>query len=290
MNAPLLAVPNVSEGRDQGTVAAIGGAFEAGGARLLDLHVDPDHNRSVYTLAGAPGTLAFALAEGARETAKRVDMTRHTGVHPCVGALDVVPVVHLDDARRGPAVAEALVAADEIARALETPVFLYGALGNGRSRADLRQGGLDGLARRLAEGQVTPDFGPPRIHPTVGAVLVSARPPLVAFNLLLTDESTLDDARAIAERVREGGEEGLAGVRAIGLWLDHERAPQLSFNVERPRDTPLRDVVEAVRRHAPVAAAELVGLAPEAAFAGFPADVPVSGFDPDRHLLERLGR
>ncbi len=286
----LLAVPNVSEGRDQGTIAAIGGAFEAGGARLLDLHVDPDHNRSVYTLSGAPGTLAQALTEGARETAKRVDMGRHTGVHPCVGALDVAPVVHLDDQSRGAAVAEALVAADEIARALDAPVFLYGALGGGRTRAQLREGGLYNLARRLATGALQPDFGPPRIHPTAGAVLVTARPPLVAFNVLLSPAATLEDARAIAARIREGGDEGLPGVRAIGLWLDHERAAQVSFNVERPYDTPLRDVVEAVRRHAPVAGAELVGLAPQAAFAGFPADVPVPGFDPDRHLLERLGR
>ncbi|HVE67596.1 MAG TPA: hypothetical protein VNB64_03345 [Solirubrobacteraceae bacterium] len=284
----LLAVPNVSQGRDQGSIAAIGGAFEASGARLLDLHVDPDHNRSVYTLAGRPGELAHALTEGARETAKRVDMTRHTGVHPCVGALDVVPVVHLDDARRGAAVAEALVAADEIARAIEAPVFLYGALGQARTRAQLREGGAKALAKRLESGEQRPDFGPARLHPTAGAVLVAARPPLVAFNVLLGPEASLEDARAIAARVREGGPEGLPGLRAIGLWLAHERAAQVSCNVERPSELPLGRVVEAVRRHAPVVAAELVGLAPEAALAGFPADVPLPGFDPDRHILERL--
>lgn len=288
MNDLLLAVPNVSQGRDQGSIAAIGGAFEATGARLLDLHVDPDHNRSVYTLAGHPGTLAHALTEGAREAAKRIDMTRHAGVHPCVGAIDVVPVVHLDDARRGAATAEALVAADEIARAIEAPVFLYGELGGGRTRAQLREGGARGLAKRLRAGEQTPDFGPRRLHPTAGAVLVTARPPLVAFNVLLTPGASLDDARAIAGRIREGGAEGLPGLRAIGLWLSHERAAQVSCNVERPAQTPLRDVVEAVRRHTPVAAAELVGLAPEAAFARFPEDVPVPGFDPDRHILERL--
>jgi glutamate formiminotransferase/glutamate formiminotransferase/formiminotetrahydrofolate cyclodeaminase len=283
---PLVAVPNVSEGRDQGTVAAIGGAFEAGGARLLDLHVDPDHNRSVYTLAGAPGVLSHALAEGAGEAAKRIDMSRHTGVHPCVGAIDVVPVVHLDDATRGAACAEALVAADEIARAIRAPVLLYGDLGGGRTRAQLRRGGMDELARRLAERDLQPDFGPPRINPTAGATLVAARPPLVAFNLLLGPPATVEDARDIAARVREGGEEGLPGVRAIGLWLVRERAAQVSFNVERPSETPLRDVVAAVRRHTSVAAAELVGLAPRAAFEGFPEDVPVPGFDPRRHLLE----
>jgi glutamate formiminotransferase/glutamate formiminotransferase/formiminotetrahydrofolate cyclodeaminase len=284
----LLAVPNVSQGRDQGAIAAIGGAFEATGARLLDLHVDPDHNRSVYTLAGRPGELAYALTEGAREVVKRVDMNRHTGVHPCVGALDVVPLVHLDDARRGAAAAEALVAADEIARAIETPVFLYGALADGRTRSELREGGAKRLAKRMHSGELRPDFGPSRLHPTAGATLVAARPPLVAFNVLLGPGVSLDAAKEIAARIREGGAEGLPGVRAIGLWLAHDRGAQVSCNVERPAETPLRDVVEAVRRHAPVAAAELVGLAPQAAFEGFPRDVPVPGFDPDRHILERL--
>jgi glutamate formiminotransferase/glutamate formiminotransferase/formiminotetrahydrofolate cyclodeaminase len=284
----LLAVPNISQGRDQGSIAAIGGAFEASGARLLDVHVDPDHNRSVFTLAGRPGSLAGALAQGAAEAARRVDMTRHAGVHPCVGAVDVVPVVHLDDARRGAAAAEALVAADEIARALEVPVLLYGALAGGRTRAELREGGLGGLAKRLKRGELRPDFGPARADPATGATLVAARPPLVAFNVLLARSASLDDARTIAARIREGGPEGLPGVRAIGLWLEHERAAQVSFNVERPAETPLRALVEAAQRHAPVTAAELVGLAPEAAFQDFPADVAVHGFDPDRHLLERL--
>jgi glutamate formiminotransferase/glutamate formiminotransferase/formiminotetrahydrofolate cyclodeaminase len=282
----LLAVPNVSEGRNQGTVAAIGAAFEAGGARLLDLHVDPDHNRSVYTLAAPPRTLAAALTEGAREAARRIDMSRHTGAHPCVGALDVVPVVHLDEARRGAACAEVLVAADEIARAIQTPVLLYGDLGGGRTRAEVRQGGAARLAQRLDDGELHPDFGPPHAHPSAGAVLACARPPLVAFNLLLEPGVSLDEARAIAAKVREGGVNGLEGVRAIGLWMEQERAAQVSFNVERPDRTPLKDLVAAVRAHAPVASAELVGLAPQAAFDGFPDDVALPGFDPGRHLLE----
>ena len=284
--ATLLAVPNVSEGRDQGIVAAIGAAFESGGARLLDVHVDPDHNRSVFTLAGEPGALAPALLAGASDAASRIDMSRHHGVHPCVGAVDVVPLVHLDEPRRGAACAEALVTADELARELELPVLLYGALAGGRTRAELRQGGREELARRLEANELKPDFGPPIAHPTAGATLVAARPPLVAFNLVLEAPATLDDARDISTRVREGGPEGLPGVRAIGLWLDHERAAQVSFNVEDPGAVPLREVVAAVRAHAPVAAAELVGLAPKAAFADFPGDVPVPGFDPDRHLIE----
>ena len=284
----LLAVPNVSEGRDQTVVAAVGGRFEAGGARLLDVHVDPDHNRSVFTLAGAPGELAQALVEGAREAVRRVDMRHHDGVHPCVGAVDVVPVVHLDDAARGAACAEALVAADELARALETPVLLYGALAGGRSRAELRRGGRAELTRRLIDGELEPDFGPVTPHPSAGAVLVAARPPLVAFNLLLERGSTLNDARAAAAAVREGGEAGLHGVRAMGLWLDQQRAAQVSLNVEDPAVVPLREVVAAVRARVPVAATELVGLAPRAAFAGFPDDVAVAGFEPERHLIENL--
>lgn len=282
----LLAVPNVSEGRDQGVIAAVGAAFEASGARLLDVHVDPDHNRSVFTLAGSPGGLATALVEGARAAVARLDMRRHQGVHPCVGAVDVVPVVHLDTARRGAACAEALVAGDELARRIDLPVLLYGALGGGRTRSQLRRGGREELARRLAVGELAPDFGPPRAHPTAGVTLVGARPPLVAFNLLLEPSVALDNARTVAARVREGGAEGLTGVRAIGLWLAHERASQLSFNVEDPEATPLHELVAAVRAHVPVAAAELVGLAPRAAFEGFPADVPIPGFDPERHLIE----
>jgi glutamate formiminotransferase/glutamate formiminotransferase/formiminotetrahydrofolate cyclodeaminase len=288
MTPPLLAVPNVSEGRNQSAIAAIGGRFEAAGARLLDVHVDPDHNRSVFTLAGAPGTLAPALREGAREAAARIDMRRHDGVHPCVGAVDVVPIVHLDHATRGAAAAEALVTADELARALEIPVFLYGALADDRTRAELRRGGLPELTRRIAHGDVEPDFGPAQAHPAAGATLVGARPPLVAFNLLLDGAARLDDARAVAAAIREGGEAGLPGVRAIGLWLTQRRAAQLSFNVEDPAAVPLREVVAAARERVPVVGAELVGLAPRAAFDGFPADLEVAGFDPERHLIENL--
>ena len=284
---PLLAVPNVSEGRDRAAIDAIGDAFVAGGARLLDVHVDPDHHRSVFTLAGAPGTLAIAVLTGARETLARVDLRAHRGVHPRIGALDVAPIVHLDAATRGAACAEALVLGDLLGRDLGLPVLLYGALAAGRTRAQLRRGGPEALAARLEAGELVPDFGPARAPPTSGAALVAARPPLVAFNLELAPPATLADAQAIAARVREGGVEGLAGVRAIGLPLAGRGVAQVSFNVEDSRATPLADVVAAVRRHAPVAAGELVGLAPAAAFTGFPDDVPLAGFEPGRHLIER---
>ena len=274
----LLAVPNVSEGRDLGVLDAIGAAFVAGGARLLDRHEDPDHHRAVFTLAGEAGALAGAVLAGAREALARIDLTRHEGEHPRVGAIDVAPIVYLDDVSRGAACAEALVLADLLGRE-GLPVYLYGALAAGRTRAELRRGGPRALIERE-----TPDFGPAALHPTGGAVLVAAREPLVAFNVELAAPHTLEDARAIAALIREGGAEGLPGVRAIGVQLAH--AAQVSTNVEDHRAATPADVVAAVRRHAAVAAAELVALAPEAALVGFPADVPLRG---RATIEERLG-
>jgi glutamate formiminotransferase/glutamate formiminotransferase/formiminotetrahydrofolate cyclodeaminase len=272
----LLAVPNVSEGSDELAVAEIADAFAAGGAQLLDIHSDPDHDRSVVTLAGEPGSIAHALLAGAHEAVARIDLTRHHGLHPHVGALDVAPVVHLDPRDRGAACAEALLAADLIATELAIPVFLYGALADGRTRAELRRGGPPELARRLRTGELAPDFGPPELHPTAGATLIAARPPLVAFNVELAPPATLAEAIAIAARIREGGPEGLPGVRAIGLELaSKNNVAQVSLNVEEPDRMPLAAVVAAIARHARIAEAELVGLAPAAAFDGFPADLAV---------------
>jgi glutamate formiminotransferase / 5-formyltetrahydrofolate cyclo-ligase len=264
----LLAVPNVSEGRDTAVLDAIGEAFTAGGARLLDRHTDPDHHRSVFTLAGEPGTLAQAVLSGAREAVARIDLTRHRGEHPRVGAVDVAPIVHLDRATRGAANAEALVLADALAHRLELPVYLYGTLAGGRTRAELRRGGPEALIARTK-----PDYGPPRLHPTAGATLVAARPPLIAFNLELAPPATLEDARRIAALIREGGPEGLPGVRAIGVRLAH--AAQVSTNIEDHEATSPAAVVAAVSRHAEVATAELVALAPRAALADFPESIPL---------------
>jgi glutamate formiminotransferase len=270
----LVAVPNVSEGRDEETLDAIGAAFAAGGARLLDRHADPDHHRAVYTLAAPPGTLHEALAAGAREAIARIDLTRHAGLHPHVGAVDIAPVVNATAQQRGAAAAEALVLADALGE-LGLPVFLYGALAGGRARAELRAGGTAGLAQRMADG-LRPDFGPATLHPTAGATLVAARPPLVAFNLELGPQATGADARAIARAIREGGAEGLPGLRAIGLTLAARGdVAQVSCNVEDHRALPLARLLEAVERHAPVAEAELVGLAPDAAFDGWPARVHI---------------
>jgi glutamate formiminotransferase/glutamate formiminotransferase/formiminotetrahydrofolate cyclodeaminase len=289
----LLAVPNVSEGRDVSVVQTISRMFSGDGVRLLDVHSDGDHHRSVYTLAGAPGALSGALLRGAAEATARIDVVRDSdaptprGEHPHVGALDVAPVVYLDESSRGAACAEALVIADRIGHELSVPVFLYGELAGGRTRAQLRSGGIARLTQRIAAGELRPDFGPPRPHPTAGATLLAARAPLVAFNLQLAPPATVADARRIAALIREGGADGLPGVRAIGVQLGGDVA-QVSMNVERPSDTPLALVVERVRAHAPVAAGELVGLAPQCAFADFPDDIPLPGFDPSTRLIEQV--
>jgi glutamate formiminotransferase / 5-formyltetrahydrofolate cyclo-ligase len=270
----LLAVPNFSHGRDPQLIEAVVEAFDA---RLLDVHSDPDHHRSVVTIAGAPGELAQSVLKGAREVVAKVDIRSHRGAHPRIGALDVAPIVYLDESERGAACAEALVLADLLAEELELPVFLYGALAGGRARAQLRRGGPVALAERIAGGDLVPDFGPRHLHQTAGAVLVAARPPLVAFNVELAAPAMLDDAKAIAAAVREGGPEGLASVRAIGVWLGQRGVAQVSTNVEDHKTTPLATVVEAIGRHATVAAAELVGLAPRAAFDGFPSEIEVRG-------------
>jgi glutamate formiminotransferase / 5-formyltetrahydrofolate cyclo-ligase len=269
----LLAVPNVSEGRDRATIDGIATAFDA---RLLGVHSDPDHHRSVFTLAGVPGELAHAVLGGAGAAVERIDLNRHQGVHPRVGALDVAPIVYLNDEDMGAACAEALVLADLLAEQLELPVFLYGELAGGRTRAELRRGGPQALAERIAQNEIRPDFGPHRLHPTAGATLVAARPPLIAFNVELAPPATLDTAKDIAARIRHTGPEGLPSVRALGIWLADRATAQVSTNVEDYRATPLRTLIEAIARHATPARAELVGLAPRQAFDGFPEDLPVA--------------
>jgi len=283
----LLAYPNVSEGRDRAAIDRIGQAF---GSALLDVHSDIDHHRSAYTLAGKPGELAQHVVRGATQAVESIQIDTHDGVHPRVGAVDVAPIIYLTEQDRGAAAAEALVLADTLATELTLPVFLYGILAGGRTRAELRRGGPAELQRRIDQHELTPDFGPRDLHPTAGAVLVAARPPLVAFNVELEPPATVDDAKAIAAHIRESGDEGLTGVRAIGLWLNQSSLAQVSTNVEDHRATPLRAVVEAVARHAPVHGVELVGLAPEAAFDAFPHDIPLRGYATIEETLHRHAR
>ena len=146
---------------------------------------DPDHHRSVFTIAGGPGSLADATLRGATEAVARIDLRDPRRGASRIGAIDVAPIIYLREQDEGAAYADALVLGDMLGDELELPVFLYGALADGRTRAELRRGGLTGLAKRIGTGELRPDFGPTRLHPTAGAVLVAARPPLVAFNVEL---------------------------------------------------------------------------------------------------------
>ena len=286
---PLLAVPNVSEGSDPERLARLQGAF-AEGVTLLDRHTDADHERTVFTLAGSGGALTGALTRGAEVALETIAMDRYRGAHPAIGALDVCPVVWFDPADREAARAEAVAVATQIG-GLGVPVFLYGELAHDPGRAErayFRNGGLGELWLRMEAGELRPDFGPDVPHRTAGATLVTARPPLAAFNVEL-DSGDVEVARAVAAGLREAGG-GLPGVRAIGLLLASGRA-QVSTNVHDPLAVPLGEVVARVRElAAPLGArpleAELVGLVPRAALAGYPAEVPIRGFDPDRHMIE----
>ncbi|HEX7058710.1 MAG TPA: hypothetical protein VF176_02550 [Solirubrobacterales bacterium] len=286
----LLAVPNVSEGREENRIVQLERAFSRG-ANLLDSHSDPEHNRTVFTLAGAPGALLEALTCGAEEAVEAIDMSAYAGLHPAVGALDVCPIVWLDPADRAAARTEAVEVAEQIG-GLGVPVFLYGELASRpehAERAYFRNGGLAELWLRMEGGELRPDRGPGLPHRTAGVTLVTARPPLAAFNVEL-EGGDLDVARAVAAGLRESGG-GLTGVRAIGLPLAGGRT-QVSTNVHDPFSVPLSRVVERVRElAAPLGArpveAELIGLIPEAACVDYPADVPMRGFDPARHTIER---
>ncbi|MBW8059760.1 MAG: glutamate formiminotransferase [Solirubrobacterales bacterium] len=290
MGLPLLSVPNISEGRDAALIAALEDAFAAGAA-LLDRHSDTGHNRTVFTIAGGPGPLRESLVRGAEEAIGTIDMTAHEGVHPAIGALDVCPVVWLDPADRDAARTEAIEVAEQVG-GLGVPVFLYGALASRpehAERAYFRNGGLAELWLRMEGGELRPDHGPGLPHRTAGAALVTARPPLAAFNVEL-DSGDLDLARAVAAGLRESGG-GLPGVRAIGLPLAGGRT-QVSANVHDPLAVSLAEVVGRVRALAvPLGArpveAELVGLIPAAALAGYPEDVPIRGFDPALQTIER---
>jgi glutamate formiminotransferase len=286
----LLAVPNVTEGCDTERIARIERAFTRD-ATLLDRHTDADHDRTVLTLAGDPGGLGRSLVSGTEEAVETIDMGGYTGVHPAIGAVDVCPVVWLDPAERDLARTEAVAVATQIG-ALGVPVFLYGELARGPERAErayFRNGGLPELWLRMEAGELKPDFGPERPHRRAGATLVTARPPLAAFNVEL-DSGDIEIARAVAAELREAGG-GPAGVRAMGVLLTSGRA-QVSTNVHDPLSVPLAEVVARVRAlAAPLGAApveaELVGLIPAAALAGYPDDVPIRGFDPAEHVIER---
>jgi glutamate formiminotransferase len=285
---PLESVPNFSEGRDRATLDALADALSAH-ARLLDVHADPDHNRSVFTLVGDEQQLSDALSAAVAVAVDRIDLARHEGVHPRIGAADVVPIVPLrpDDLPRAHALA------GEVGRRLAEerglPVFLYAP--PARGPAFYRRGGIDGLRARLAAGELAPDFGPAELHPTAGGVILGARPPLIAFNVNL--RGPVEVAEAVAAVVREHGG-GFPGVRALGLDLRRAGLVQVSMNVEDWEAAALHDIVafverEAALRGADVVGAELVGLMPAGAAAAAAGSLlRIEGFDASRLIELRL--
>ena len=283
----LEAVPNVSEGRDQRLVTAIADAF-ATRALLLDVHSDPDHNRSVVTLAGDEEDLVESLLAGIAAAVEWVDLRVHMGVHPRVGVADVVPLVPLVADDMPGAISAARTLARRVGEELGLPVFHYGELGGGRRPAFFRRGGLDELSRRVESGELVPDDGPGRIDPRCGAVIVGARPLLVAYNVdLATDEVAV--AHEIAAAVRESSG-GMAGVQAIGLALPGSGRVQVSMNVLDVERAPLHEVVRRVRdeaaaRGVDVRGGELVGLVPASVWrAAVAAGVDIPGVDESRVL------
>jgi len=289
------AVPNVSEGRDALTIEALADACRVPHVRVLDVHSDADHNRTVLTLAGAPMALGDAAVALAAECVDRIDLRRQRGAHPRVGALDVMPFVAHRDADLPLATELATGVAARIGDELMVPVFLYGTIAGDAERTiprDFRRDGLEALGDEIDAGRLVPDAGPTRLHPTAGAVLVGVRRPLIALNVWLPD-ATLNDARGIADRVREAGG-GLPGVRALGLYLPEAGMVQVSMNIEDYVASPVPAVIAAVRRHAErigveAGDAELVGLIPRAALGGVsPAALGIAGFRPGMVVESQL--
>jgi glutamate formiminotransferase len=285
-------VPNFSEGRDPRAIDALRSAL-SGPARLLDVHVDADHHRSVYTLVGSEDELVETLLGGIRCAVEQIDLRRHEGAHPRVGAADVVPLVPLRPDDEPLARNAALALADRLAKELELPVFFYGRLTpDGREPAFFRRGGAEALQARLDAGELRPDRGPHALHPTAGAVLLGVRPPLIAFNINLRD-ADVATARAIARLVRERGG-GFPGVRALGLELPRAGLVQVSMNITdwqaaAPHEVVARIAAEARARGADVAGGELVGLMPAGAAVAAAAGVlGLESFDSTRVLELRL--
>lgn len=289
-----IAVPNVSEGRDPDTIALLADAARVPGVRVLDTHADADHNRMVLTVAGDPIALQDAMLGLAAAAVDLVDLRRHRGAHPRIGALDLVPIVALTPEDLPLASETARGLAERIGAELHLPVFLYGAVASDPARTrphDFRSGGLEALGADLDAGRLVPDAGPPRLHPTAGAVMVGARDPLIAWNVWLPD-GTLEEARAIAARVRESGG-GPPGLRALGLWLPEAGSAQVSMNLEDRRTPPwlATDLVrrEAERLGVEAGDSELVGLIPRAALAGpSPGSMRLRGFRPGQVLEAQL--
>lgn len=269
MTPVLEAVPNFSEGRDLSLVREFARAIASEGAEVLARTADPDHHRSVISFAGSPRVVERAALSVARLAVEAIDMRRHAGVHPRVGALDVLPFIPA----RGLALRDAAASARRVAEGLAAmgiPVYLYGAAGAGRSLSSLRAGGFEALAEGFPAGR-EPDILPrpwahPGVHPTAGATCVGARPPLLAWNVCVSGLS-LEEVRALARRLRER-ESGFVGLRALGLYLPSSDVFQISMNLEDMESTPPMRVFEAIEAEVDgmggrITQTEVIGTIPE---------------------------
>jgi glutamate formiminotransferase / 5-formyltetrahydrofolate cyclo-ligase len=281
-------VPNVSEGRRLDVVDRLAEAIEAGpGVFLLDRTSDPSHNRSVFTMAGEHDAVGDALERLVAASVHEIDMDAHTGEHPRIGAVDVIPFVPLGTTTMDDCVELARSFGERIASRFELPVYLYARAATRAERvklADVRRGQYEGLKLEIDQLGRAPDFGPARMHPSAGAVAVGARPFLIAYNINL-DSPDVDLAKRIARRVRESGG-GLPYVQANGFWIEELGRAQVSMNLLDFVSTPIWLVWDTVRDIAAedgvaLAESELIGLAPVAAFlavadrADAPPDDPV---------------
>lgn len=291
-------VPNVSEGVRAEVVEAIAGAVRAvPGTLLLDHSADPSHNRSVFTLAGTVGSVVEALLQLVEVSLARIDLRHHRGVHPRLGAVDVVPFIPLEGARLADCVDVSHQFGAVVAGRFGIPVFLYEASASQPHRRrleDVRRGQFEGLPAKLRQPEWQPDYGPAVPHPTAGALITGARLPLIAFNVNLTT-SDVACARSIAAVVRERGG-GLRAVKALGLPLEHRRLAQVSMNLTDFTTTGVQAAFDAVESEArargvDVLESELIGLIPEAALAGTSAErLRLTGFTPSQILEVRIAQ
>jgi glutamate formiminotransferase len=288
-------IPNISEGRRPDVIAACGDAIRRAGAALLDVHSDVSHNRSVFTFAGPPEAVRLAALALIDVALDRIDLRHHSGVHPRLGAVDVVPMVPIADFAMVAAVALARDVAERAAARHGLPVYLYEEAATRPDRRrleDLRRGQFEGLAARMADPAWAPDYGPSHPHPSAGASVIGARPPLIAYNVNLAT-TDLSVAKRIARTVRESSG-GLPAVKALGLALADRGVVQVSMNLTDFRRTSVREAFHLVRQQAEhlgvaVLDSELVGLVPAAAWdVAWPADLQMTTFDPAQILEQRL--
>ena len=290
-------IPNFSEGRQADTVQALVAAIRAvPNVFLLDEEMDADHHRSVLTFAGAPDAVAEAAFQCTRIATDLIDLRHHQGGHPRIGATDVIPFVPIRDVTMEHCVDVSRRLGERIGRELHIPVFFYERAASRPERTNLeaiRRGGLEGLAARMGAGRAwAPDVGPSRLHPSAGATVVGARPPLIAYNVNLRTHD-LGIAKSIAKTVRFSSG-GLPSVKAIGVELTGRRLVQVSMNLTNYEDTPIHVAFEAVRHEAerlgvPIAGSEVIGLVPQQALIhAAEASLQLEDFDRSQVLETRL--